>query len=188
MRLMILLIFSYVFVGNVFIKCILAFGDNVRGVIEFRKIKRKEYYAIRLCNMQTDHKEYPKMIFWAIVSTISAVGIFYKVIKEGCGMYILILFTVVLFTAALNLIQAMLVWRFGDECYLSSDGVVAIDKIRKNKCRFTINTELEDGTNEVKYINVYEGKKTYPYRYKIIEKEYEVVQLINAFQAEGKGI
>ncbi|MBQ9143233.1 MAG: hypothetical protein IJX63_15810 [Lachnospiraceae bacterium] len=187
MRLLIILLIGCIFLGNALIKCVSRLVSMIRSLIEFGKIRKQQYFAIRLSNMQYNRKDNPRMFISAILATIVSLLACLKVLEWGYGTLLLTYFGAMFGMSFIYFIQAIFVWKYGDECYLTGDGVVAIDKIRKHKCRFSIDTENAGTTNEIKYVHVYEKKNNYPFRYKILEKESEVLRMVKMLQADEFG-
>ncbi len=146
---------------------------------EIEQIRNQQVLPINLRNMEPRKLSYTNAILSCVVTGVVAAGVtFYNLFNKN--YVIAIVFLIFMVSMITELVICVLVKRMGDVCYLTPEGIVTPDTIFDRKCKFVINVEM-NGPYEYRFVNVYVRKQSYPYRFMIIEREQEVLWLINSF-------
>lgn len=176
------------------VKIIKSMIEIVSCYRELKKLRLLPKGKLRIYNMQVNRKGMKSVVFWCIPALCLLSYVCYQIITKYeimSWIYNDILLWIVLifyFIGWTNLIRGILVYRCGNEAYLTSQGIVAINEIYDTKnCRFVIEKEfLEDETGDT-YINVYKGKIEYPFRFKILERKEDAIEIIKGLQERKHG-
>ena len=160
------------------IKNVKRFKSVLEGCRELKNVKTLSYPSIKLQNMLNGRNGALQAFIWAVLAAIGTGCVCYVIIDRGFHIFLFIAFFMMFLMSLTDLVQAVLLYLHGDECYLTAKGIAAIEGVyEKGKCRFV--TELSEG--EDRYIDVYKEEVQVPFRFKVVEKEEEAIQMINHF-------
>lgn len=153
------------------------------GYFELKKIREMSFAGIRLGTISQSKQKRILLLVLAVLLIVLSGGVSYLVITRFFNIYYLLAFVLMFVTSWIDLLKAILLYRYSEDCYLTEAGIITIDGIfKKDKCRFILAEEIVEGKNGTKYINVYKEKNENPYRFEIKEREHEVVEIINGFR------
>ena len=160
------------------IKNVKRFKSVLEGCRELKNVKTLSYPSVKLQNMLNGRNGALQAFIWAILAAVGTGFVCYVIIERAFHIFLFIAFLMMFVMSLADLVQAVLLYLYGDECYLTAKGIAAIEGVyEKGKCRFV--TELSESGD--KYIDVYKGEAQAPFRFKVVEKEEEAIQMINHF-------
>lgn len=164
------------------IKNIKRFQSVLKGCRELKNIKTMSCPSVKLQNMLNGSNSAKGAFFWAIAAAIGTGFICFVIMEWFFNIFLFIAFFMMFLLSLADLAQAVLLYRYGDECYLTAKGIAAVEgTYEKGKCRFVM--EAEPAKNGDKYIDVYKENLQYPFRFRVLEKEEEAVQMVNHFNS-----
>lgn len=166
------------------------FAQSVRTIIvmlggyfELKKIKDMSFAGIRLGTISQSKQKRILLLVVAVLLIVLSGVVCYLVITRFFNIYYLLAFVLMFVTSWIDLLKAILLYCYCEECYLTETGIVTIGGVfKKDKCRFVLAEEIAERKRGAKYINVYKEKNENPYRFEIKEREDEVVEIINSFR------
>lgn len=168
-------------------------GNAVWRLINYRKgysrirwIQKSGMDAAKLYNVQYGHEK--RVFFPVALLGLFVVGmciyyapafwVFLRTRYWSLSVYLILMFLGMLISCYLLFLNR----KYGEYAYLTNSSLAAIEgDYRKDKCRFVLDMEMQNGENGDKYLNVYKGKREVPLRFKLIEKEEEVSRIINEY-------
>lgn len=156
--------------------------NTVLGYLELRKISAGSSSGVKLCNILYSEKKYTLLFCMCALAIVGTGYCCYLTIHYFPIIYFIVGFVLSAISSVLDLIIFIMIYLYKDYAYLTTKGIVAIEGIyKKEKYRFVIEAELSKGENAPRFINVYKDKGECPYRFKILEQEEKVEQIINGF-------
>ena len=154
------------------------------GYLELKNVRELASVKIKLENVQSYTNSRVKPIIWcglAIFASGYASSLvftsFHKILLKSSFLLLFLM-------SCVDLLIVLAVYCYEQECYLTRQGIAAIEGVyKKPECRFVM--EQEDSGSEGWHLNVYKGKMDYPYRFKVIERELEIEEIIRQLQGNG---
>lgn len=168
-----------IFFGIPVIKC---FVNTMTGLNRINMMKKLGIPATRLLDLQHVKEDYVKSILFNFLSCIVMLYCIYVSISFLHSAMLAFGSILICGNTIISTIQILLVRRHGKYAYLTKDYFVTINgECSKTKCRFSVEREVRDEGDM--YLNVYKGDQERPilYRYKIIENQDKVIQVINDY-------
>lgn len=168
-----------IFFGIPIIKC---FVNTMTGLNRINMMKKLGIPATRLLDLQHAKEDYVKSILFNFLSCIVMLYCIYVSISFLHSAILAFGSILICGNTIISTIQILLVRRHGKYAYLTKDYFVTINgECSKTKCRFSVEREVRDEGDM--YLNVYKGDRERPilYRYKIIENQDKVIQVINDY-------
>lgn len=152
----------------------------LEGRRELRRVKALPEQPIRLLSMQNNKSHLTEAFLMSILAGIAAGYACYLVMSRIFNLFLLIGFVMMLLGSCMDLIQVFFLYQDDEICYLTGKGIVAMEGVyQKGDCRFVMEEELTEDGNGGKYLCAYKKKNTVPYRFRVLERESEVLEMIH---------
>ncbi len=100
--------------------------------IELNRIEELPCQPIRLRNMQDTKESLGKALRTCIVTLLILVVCGYIAISRTPSIYYILAFVIMILLTCMNLVVGILGYRFVEECFLSKDGIHAVQEILRS--------------------------------------------------------
>lgn len=160
--------------------------DLWKGHLRIRWIQKSGINALKLYDMQYGREKRGFFLAMLIGILVVVLGIFCsrRIFADlNTAYWSLSVYLILgILCMIIDLCMLLLIRKYGEFAYLTNSSLATMEgDFRKEKYRFTLDVEVQNGNTGDKYLNVYKGKNETPWRYKLIEKEEEVERVIKEF-------
>lgn len=155
---------------------IVRFINTMKGYKKMKMIHNFGISSIKLVDIQHKKEEYLKTILFALFALGLAIYCIY-VNRRVKSVSFEIVFCFMIIHQILGITQLLFIKKHGEFAYLTKSFFVSIDgEFSKKDCKFSVEKNLQE--KDSMYLTILKGKKEQLYRFEIIEKPEEVVQII----------
>lgn len=158
---------------------VVRFINTIKGYNKIKMIHSYGIASVKLIDVQQKKEDYLKAILFALV----ALGLVFYCIYVNMRIKSIsfgIVFCFMIINQILGIIQLLIIKKYGEFAYLTKSFFVSIyGEFSQKDCKFSVEKNLQE--KESMYLTVLKGKKEQLYRFEVIEKPEEVVQMIEEF-------